>query len=161
MKGKPNKESFYINGSDDRSDVPAENDDDMNDENNDFYNSPERIVQENFRATLINMIKSEAKSVFMEVNSVDSIQLKSKTFENTSLNADTPKESILSNENNLVDILKNEISFLRSEINSKDEIIKLLITDRNIPQQITNKDNSYSLLHIAPHTHTTKLCVEV
>ena len=42
----------------------------------------------------------------MELNSVDSIQLKSKTLENTSLNADTPKESILSNENNLVDILK-------------------------------------------------------
>ena len=33
-------------------------------------------------------------------------------------------------------------SLLRREINSKDEIIKLLITDRNIPQQITNKDNS-------------------
>ena len=108
-----------------------------------LFNTP-KVVQtldaltnffdENFYNTLNNMIKKEVKKV---VN--DSIKQNYATFINDSIDKNFTRESLVSDNEPLINTLQSEVEFLRKEISSKDTIIKLLLNDRN--KSVDLKDN--------------------
>ena len=108
-----------------------------------LFNTP-KVVQtldaltnffdENFYNTLNNMIKKEVKKV-----DNDSIKQNYATFINDSIDKNFTRESLVSDNEPLINTLQSEVEFLRKEISSKDTIIKLLLNDRN--KSVDLKDN--------------------
>ena len=117
IKGDNGKESFYVVDSEDTSFTTEEIDVNDHIEYETSSTSAEHLIQEKFHETLINMIKVEVKKELS--NNMES-----------GINAKTTREKT-SNEF-LIESLKSEITFLRGEVNCKNEIIKLLLNDCDV-----------------------------
>ena len=155
MKGDTDRESFYVIDGGDSTETLEEIAEIVDIENNILSTSAENFIQEKFHETLINMINVEVKKALSEL-SVDELSVKKLCKLNTSdiikTHVQESQECVSDNDNGnvLISVLKSEITFLRNEMNSKDEIIKLLINDRNTLMKTINtsgKDlntNSYN-----------------
>ena len=85
-------------------------------------NSLEDFINEKFYETLVNKIKDEVKNAIAETS-----------LNRKDINVINPlceNEAYSKNNNYLVNVLVDRIKFLKSELKSKDSIIKMLISDR-------------------------------
>ena len=128
-KGKEGTESFYVlEGETYTSD----------DENAETMDSENPVINEKFYDTIMNKIKVEVKSAIEFEFKNKNISLRSNpefnniTENNTNKNSDTNDA--------LIKTLHSEIAFLRSEVSSKDTIIKLLIKERDDSNCNANKN---------------------
>ena len=123
VRGNEGKESFYIMSDDDISDDDI--DETINDkEALETEGEMEQYINDTFHKTLLNLIKQEVRNQLC-TNSV----LTANTDDNVPKVIDNP--SVVNNNNEkIINCLLDEISFLRKEVASKDEIIKLIINER-------------------------------
>ena len=126
-KGSEHKESFVCNESDDAGHGNI-NEDDLNDGEDETENV-ETFINKSFYETLTNKIKEVELSVNGKIHALIHNQLKS---------VNPPESSITECHQEIKDALNKQILFLQDELRSKDEIIKLLINERNV----TNNDYS-------------------
>ena len=141
IRGEEGKESFFVNCGEEitASEEIKDGGHVDNFDNNTLGISAENFIQEKFHETLINMIKIEVKKSLCELNVNELSQLNAPVI--TPLQAQESEECVSDKENVLISALKSEISFLRAQMNSTNEIIKLLINDRNT--LITRPINSH------------------
>ena len=86
------------------------------------FNALHEFIDDSFYSTLIKKIKSEVKLAMHEFVNHDAIQKYTNEKNETSL-----KDKCLPD---LITTLKDQITFLRNEIQSKDKIIELMIKDK-------------------------------
>lgn len=99
---------------------------DDDDDNSSDEETDEDFIQKKFYETLTSKIKEEVKLALQQ--ELKLLNTPSHVNELTVVNA----EECHSNGDKLYNTLISEITFLRSEISSKDTIIKMLINDRNL-----------------------------
>ena len=136
IKGDKDKDSFYvIDDGDCTGSITSEEIIVVG--NNILCTSAENLIQEKLHETLLNRTKVEVKRAFSELNvaevSVNELS-KSNPSDITQIHVQESAECgpDNGNDNILINALKSEITFWRNEVNSKDEIIKLQISDTNI-----------------------------
>ena len=138
-KGSEHKESFVCNESDDAGHGNI-NEDDLNDGEDETKNV-ETFINKSFYETLTNKIKEEVElSVNGKIYALIHNQLES---------VNPPESSITECHQEIKDALNKQI-FLQDELRSKDEIIKLLINERNV----TNNDYSVHTQNVIKRKNT-------
>ena len=140
-KGKNDKESFYVN--DNHSiDIQEEETTAVNNGNDEVNN----LIDEAFHDILINKIRSEVK---IAVNA----ELQSLRTSNAlhPINISEPMQYEKNINRVLLKSLNSEIAFLRKELESKNTIIKMLLSDRDNSKLNNKKENEISVL---PPKHT-------
>ena len=124
-KGKKDKESFFVvekppSEVDVDLDVEVELHENINNETTvreHDLNALQTFINEKFYSTLVNKIKAEVKLALNDVLNCDIIQAVKHTHNKNTNDV-------------LVESMHNEILFLRKELTSKDEIIKILVDER-------------------------------
>ena len=131
-KGREGHESFYVCNQKDL-DVTLEESAENKDGDGDLNNLT-KYIDAKFYETIINTIKSEVKNavnsqlkVLRETNDLSDIKISEPTI--------NPNDV-------LCEQLKDEIVFLRKEIESKDVIIKLLLEERNVDNTKINQESN-------------------
>ena len=128
--GKEGVESFYLTEVGNMGKTLAK--ENINDLESDLIN----YLNDEFYDILIKRIKSEVSSALTELNArtISTDINNSLTFQQESNNTKTDN-----NNNILIAALNDEIKFLRSEINSKDTIIELLIKEKPLRDDKNNQ----------------------
>ena len=119
-KGREGKESFLVVNLTSQGDQKVENI--ISSEHETSFNALHEFIDDSFDSTLIKKIKSEVKLAMQEFVNHDAIQKYTNEKNETSL-----KDKCLPD---LITTLKDQITFLRNEIQSKDKIIELMIKDK-------------------------------
>jgi len=120
--GRGGKESFDVN--DDKvTNVNIDYDSNINGDDSQLYN----YINDKFYNSLINIIKTEVKN-------------ECKTLINNQMLNTQVENPVKKTDNDIVNSLKSEIEFLRSELTSKSKVIELLIKDK----WAENKTSGYS-----------------
>ena len=133
-KGKEGKESFFIVN------VPSDSENIKNVENVEIVSNVENVeddtslnaigelIDDKFYSILINRIKSEVKLALDE-------RLNCNIIKEVNTNKDSNTNDIL------ITTLKEEIKFLRDELKSKDQVIKLILQDKVNDHSVKNQFN--------------------
>ena len=121
-KGREGKESSLVVDLTSQGDEQVENI--RSSEHETSFNALHEFIDDSFYSTLIRKIKSEVKLAMHEFVNHDAIQNLKYTNEK---NETSLKDKCLAD---LITTLKDQITFLRNEIQSKDKIIELTIKDK-------------------------------
>ena len=145
-KGKNGKESFYL--IDDGSTI----DNVLDDDDLESVSGIETFINDKFCDVLLNKIKSEIKLTLNERSEFNN-PVNRNSDDGSELNLENDYKAIKNPTNDLlIEVLKEEIAFLRSELTSKNKIIELLIKDKHI----SNVQNQHALIDIKSSDTSTK-----
>ena len=126
-KGKNGNESLYIT-----SEIITDADlTDNEDDDIESLSEIESFINEKFNHVLLNKIKSEIVSALSDKSFLDNVKrINSGDNDNTPNSLKDANPIITSNNDLLIEVLKDEINFLRNELASKNKIIELIIKDK-------------------------------
>ena len=123
-KGKEGKESFFI------VDLPPDGEDisfnlKHGDDDESSFNALQHFIDEKFHSVLVNKIKTEIQIALKDALNCDIIQAINDSNNNKETNVNGNKCL-----NELIAVLKDEIKFLRNELDSKNTIIQIMTNDK-------------------------------
>ena len=123
-KGKEGKESFFI------VDLPPDGEDisinlKHGDDDESSFNALQHFIDEKFHSVLVNKIKTEIQIALKDALNCDIIQAINDSNNNKETNVNG--NNCL---NELIAVLKDEIKFLRTELDSKNTIIQIMTNDK-------------------------------
>lgn len=122
-KNTPDMESFKIVEEENLENLNIQDEDDEN-----TITSLENFIHDKFYETLINKIREEVKTVVNSETNLLNTNVKANSLK--VINPECDFDNKRKDSSDLVNVLLDQIEFLKSELKSKDSIIKILLNDR-------------------------------
>lgn len=132
-KNIPDMESFKIVGDN----LEAEMQTNIQDEVDENMTSLENFINHKFHETLINKIRDEVKTVINTESSLLNTNLNVNGFK--VINPECDCDNNRKHSSDLINVLLDQIDFLKGELKSKDSIIKILLNDRVSDTSLNSK----------------------